>query len=69
MDISVQSSDLITALSERIAQMTVELETTRLALNKAQEYVTELQKQQLAAQVQKDYPETFLAVPEGSAAE
>lgn len=41
MDISVQSSDLISSLADRIAQLTVELETTKLALTTAQEALEE----------------------------
>jgi hypothetical protein len=37
MDIQVQSQDIIVALSERIAALTVELETTKLGLRQAQE--------------------------------
>ena len=45
MEISVQSSELIEALSERIASMTIELETTRLALRQAQEAIIGLEQQ------------------------
>ena len=37
MDIQVQSQDIIVALSEKIAALTVELETTKLGLRQAQE--------------------------------
>lgn len=37
MNIDIDSSDLINALSQKIATLTVELETTKLALAKAQE--------------------------------
>ena len=45
MEISVQSGELIEALSERIASMTVELETTRLALRQAQDAIVNLEQQ------------------------
>jgi hypothetical protein len=44
MEISVQSGDLIEALSERIATMTIELETTRLALRQAQDVIVVLER-------------------------
>lgn len=45
MEISVQSGELIEALSERIASLTVELETTRLALRQAQDAIVSLEQQ------------------------
>jgi len=37
MEIQVQSQDIIVALSEKIAALTVELETTKLGLKQVQE--------------------------------
>lgn len=37
MEIQIQSQELINALSEKIAAITVELETTKLALKQTQE--------------------------------
>jgi hypothetical protein len=56
MEISVQSGELIEALSERIASMTVELETTRLALRQAQEAIVGLEQQAMAVRVQQGAP-------------
>lgn len=44
MEISIQSNELIDALSKKIASLTVELETTRLALQKTQEAIVELEQ-------------------------
>jgi hypothetical protein len=43
MEIGVDSSELIDALSTKIAKLVVELETTRLALMKAQKAIVELE--------------------------
>lgn len=45
MEISVQSSELIEALSGKITSLTVELETTRIALKKAQDAIADLEGQ------------------------
>ena len=43
MEISVQSNDLIEALSKRLGETIIELETTRLALKQAQEGILVLE--------------------------
>lgn len=53
MEISVQSGELIEALSERIASLTVELETTRLALRQAQEAIVGLEQQVLSLRAEQ----------------
>ena len=45
MEISVQTNEIIEAISKRLGDMTVELETTRLALRKAQDAILSLEKQ------------------------
>lgn len=45
MEISVQSNDLIEALSKRLGETIIELETTRLALKQAQEGILVLEQQ------------------------
>ena len=44
MEISVQSTELIDALSAKITSLTLELETTRIALRKAQDAIVELEQ-------------------------
>lgn len=53
MEISVQSQELIESLSERIGVLTVELETTRLALKKAQNAIIELEGYLGAQQIEQ----------------
>jgi hypothetical protein len=55
MEISVQSSELIEALSARITSLTVELETTRIALTKSQEAIVMLEAE-TAPKVQTGAP-------------
>jgi hypothetical protein len=50
MDIQVQSQDIIVALSEKIAALTVELETTKLGLRQAQEINNGLSELLVSAQ-------------------
>ncbi len=45
MEISVQSGDVIEALSRRLGETIVELETSRLALDQAQELILALERQ------------------------
>lgn len=45
MEISVQSNELIEALSNRLGEMTIEIETTRLALKKAQEAIIAMENE------------------------
>lgn len=45
MEISVQSAELIEALSKRLGETIIELETTRLALKQAQEGIMNLERQ------------------------
>jgi hypothetical protein len=45
MEISVQPNDLIEALSKRLSETLIELETTRLALKQAQEGILVLEAQ------------------------
>jgi energy-coupling factor transporter transmembrane protein EcfT len=47
MEISVQSSELIEALSSRVASLVVELETTTIALRKAQEAISAMEQRGL----------------------
>jgi len=54
MEIQIQSQELITALSERIAAITVELETTKLALKQSQEIASQ------ATQIIRDNIETVM---------
>lgn len=51
MEISVQSNDLIEALSKRLGETIIELETTRLALKQAQEGILALESQALESQI------------------
>ena len=44
MEISVSSNELIDALSARVGSLTVDLETTRLALQKAQAAIVDLER-------------------------
>lgn len=48
MEISVQSGELIEALSKRLVETIVELETTRLALKQSQEAIVTLEQQVIA---------------------
>ncbi len=45
MEISVQSGDVIQALSHRLGETIVELETSRLALDQAQGLIAALERQ------------------------
>lgn len=64
MEISVQSSELIEALSAKITNLVVELETTRIALSKAQEAITVLEQEALPrASVMTDHAVEEPAVP------
>ena len=51
MEISVQSNDLIEALSKRLGETIIELETTRLALKQAQEGILALEAQAMDSQI------------------
>ena len=53
MDIQIQSQELIVVLSEKIAALTVELETTKLGLKQAQEMNAGLSELLIQAQKQK----------------
>ena len=52
MEISVASGDLIEALSDRLSSMTIELETTRLALKQAQEGIVSLERELISARAE-----------------
>ena len=62
MEISVQSSELIEALSAKITNLVVELETTRIALGKAQDALNVMESQ-VAPAVQTDHAVDESAVP------
>lgn len=64
MEISVQSSELIEALSAKITNLVVELETTRIALSKAQDAITVLEHEaQPRASVMTDHAVDEPTVP------
>ena len=53
MEIAVQSAELIEALSKRLGETIIELETTRLALKQAQEGILVLEQQITSANTVK----------------
>lgn len=59
MDIEIQSQDLIDAISERLAQTVIELETTKLALRQTQEIANSLTRALNEVMMEQHAPENL----------